>query len=130
MVARQLRRHVAGCGWFWIWALVGCGAAFGWLVMGVLAIPATALVLWPLLARPAIRSSAYGLVTGVGVPLLYVAWLQRAGPGTTCWHTATGGGCDQHLNPLPWLVAGVGLFTAGLVAHARSERDRRSRSLG
>jgi hypothetical protein len=41
-----------------------------------------------------------------------VAWVQRDGPGTTCWHTATGGGCDQHLNPLPWLVIGIALFVA------------------
>jgi hypothetical protein len=112
-------RHLAGCGWFWVWALVGAGTAFGLLVLGMLAIPVIALVLWPLVSRPAIRRSAYGLVTGFGLPLLYVAWLQRAGPGTTCWHTATGGGCDQHLNPLPWLIVGIALVTAGLVAHAR-----------
>jgi hypothetical protein len=48
-----------------------------------------------------------------------VAWVQRDGPGTTCWRTATASGCDQHLNPLPWLLAGAALFVAGFVAHAR-----------
>lgn len=61
-------------------------------------------------ARPAIRRSAFGFVTGVGLLLLYVAWLQRAGPGTTCWQRGTASGCDQHLNPLPWLIAGLVLF--------------------
>jgi hypothetical protein len=31
----------------------------------------------------------------------------------------TASGCDQHLNPLPWLVAGAALVVAGFVAHAR-----------
>jgi len=51
--------------------------------------------------------------------MLYVAWVQRAGPGTTCWHTATASGCDQHLNPLPWLLAGIAMFVGGIVAYAR-----------
>jgi hypothetical protein len=70
-------------------------------------------------SKPAIRRSAFGLLTGVGVLLLYVAWVQRAGPGTTCWQTATGSRCDEHLNPLPWLVAGIATFIGGIVGHTR-----------
>jgi hypothetical protein len=70
-------------------------------------------------SRDAIRRSAFGLVSGAGVLLLYVAWVQRAGPGTTCWHTASASGCDQHLNPLPWAIAGLLLFVAGIVGQAR-----------
>ena len=56
----------------------------------------------------------FGLLSGAGVLLLYVAWAQRAGPGTTCWHTQTASGCDQNLNPLPWLLAGIVLsFSRG-----------------
>jgi hypothetical protein len=70
-------------------------------------------------SRPAVRRSAFGLLTGAGALLLLVAWLQRAGPGTTCWHTATASGCEQHLNPLPWLLLGIALFAGGIAAHAR-----------
>jgi len=70
-------------------------------------------------SRPGIRRSAFGVLSGAGALLLYVAWVQRAGPGTTCWHTQTASGCDQHLNPLPWLVAGMVLFVGGIAAHAR-----------
>jgi hypothetical protein len=70
-------------------------------------------------SRPAIRRSAFGLLTGAGALLLLVAWLQRTGPGTTCWHTAAASGCDQHLNPLPWLLLGIALFVGGIAAHAR-----------
>lgn len=111
--------HAVGCRWFWVWALFGVAAAFGLLVLGVLAIVPTALVGCVLAARPAIRRSAFGFVSGVGLLLLYVAWLQRAGPGTTCWQSGTSSGCEQHLNPLPWLFAGLALFLGGVIAHAR-----------
>jgi hypothetical protein len=70
-------------------------------------------------SRPEIRRSAFGLFSGAGALLLHVAWVQRAGPGTTCWQTQTASGCDQHLDPLPWLIAGIGLFVGGIAAHAR-----------
>jgi hypothetical protein len=70
-------------------------------------------------SHPPARRSAFGLLSGTGLLLVYVAWLQRAGPGTTCWRTASASGCTQHLNPLPWAVAGTALFIAGIVGHAR-----------
>ena len=113
------RQHRTGCGWFWAWALVGCAAALGAVALGLLALAPAALAGALLASRPAIRRSALGLRTGAGALLLYVAWVHRAGPGTTCWHTATASGCDQHLNPLPWLLAGSALFIGGIVGHAR-----------
>ena len=62
---------------------------------------------------------AFGLLTGVGFFLLYVAYVQRQGPGTTCWSSATASGCDEHLDPRPWLIAGVVFAVAGVIAHAR-----------
>ena len=109
----------SGWGWFFVWALLGSAAALGALSLGpLLLLPVAALgvFLW---SRPRVRRSAFGLLAGAGTLLLYVAWVQRDGPGTTCWHTATGAGCDQHLNPLPWLLIGMALLAAGVVAHAR-----------
>src|SRR5207253_2192774 len=68
-------------------------------------------------SRPSIRRSAFGLLFGVGAILLYVAYVQREGPGTTCWHTATASGCDQHLNPIPWLVVGLLLLACSIIGH-------------
>jgi hypothetical protein len=114
-----LRAHIADCRWFWVWALVGGAGALGFVSLGVLVLAPVAVTGWLIASRPAIRSSAFGLLSGVGVLLLYVAWLQRAGPGPTCWQTASASGCDQHLNPLPWLLVGIALFVGGIVAHAR-----------
>jgi hypothetical protein len=119
LLQHSTRTHAVGCSWFWAWALVGCASAFGLLVAGMLALAPVAAVIWLMASRPTIRRSAFGIVTGVGVPLLYIAWVQRAGPGTTCWQTASASGCDQHLNPLPWLFIGFALFVGGIIAHAR-----------
>jgi hypothetical protein len=113
------RAHLARCGWFWAWALVGSAAALGLVSLGpILAAPVFVIAVL-MRSRPEIRRSAFGLLSGAGALLLYVAWVQRAGPGTTCWQTQTASGCDQHLNPLPWLVVGIALFVGGIAAHAR-----------
>jgi hypothetical protein len=116
----QTALRSGGWGWFFVWALFGSSWALATVSLGPLLLVPTALLgifLWR--RRPEARRSAFGLLTGAGTLLLYVAWLQRDGPGTTCWHTATGSGCDQHLNPLPWLIVGAALVLTGFVAHAR-----------
>jgi hypothetical protein len=115
------RAHAADCRSFWAWALVGSGATLGVVSLGVLVLAPVILMGWLLASTPAARRSACGLASGAGALLLYVAWLQRAGPGVTCWHTATASGCDEHLNPLPWLLAGLVLFVGGIVAQARRD---------
>jgi hypothetical protein len=93
-----------------------------WVWFGPLALVPAAAFAALLLARPAGRRSAFGAVSGAGLLLLYVAYVNRAGPGTTCWRTATANACDEHLNPMPWLAIGVLLVITGLVAHARATR--------
>lgn len=88
------------------------------------AVPAVIIVILAIV-RPARFGSAFGLLSGVGVMLLFVAFLQRRGPGTVCWQTATAAGCDEYLDPLPWLVAGLALLSAGLIAHSRRMRRER-----
>ena len=113
------RAHLAGCGWFWAWALLGAAAALGALSLGPILVAPLFVIAAPMASRSSIRRSAFGLLSGAGALLLYVAWVQRAGPGTSCWQTQTASGCDEHLNPLPWLIAGIGLFVGGIAAHAR-----------
>jgi hypothetical protein len=111
--------HAVGCRWFWAWAAFGAAATLACLSLGVLAAPPLVTAGWLLAARRARRRSAFGILSGAGLMLVYVAWLQRAGPGTTCWQSGTASGCGEQLNPLPWLAAGVALFAAGIVGHAR-----------
>jgi hypothetical protein len=113
------RAHLAGCGWFWAWALLGLAAALAAVSLGPILLAPVIAIAWLMASRSSIRGSAFGLLSGAGALLLYVAWVQRAGPGTTCWQTQTASGCDQHLNPLPWLIVGIALFVGGIAAHAR-----------
>jgi len=115
----EIARRSGGWGWFLLWALLGTATALGAVSLGpLLLVPVTlfGLFLW---TRPAVRRSAFGLLTRAGALLLFVAWVQRDGPGTTCWHTATASGCDQHLNPLPWLIAGAVLVVSGFFGYVR-----------
>jgi hypothetical protein len=117
--------QVEGWGWFCVWGAVGAAAALGIVSLGPLAlVPAILAAAILLRHREGRRRSAFGLLSGVGVILLIVAWVQRSGPGTTCWHTATSSGCEHHLNPIPWLIVGLGLLVAGVLAHRARERNK------
>ncbi len=119
----QLRPpHAITCVWFWAWAAVGALAVSS-IFLGILTAP-PALLLGVLVATVGDRNhrSTFGLLTGAGLPLLWVAYVQRQGPGTICWHTASSAGCDQYLNPLPWLVVGITMVLAGLVGQTRQRR--------
>jgi hypothetical protein len=54
---------------------------------------------------------------------LYVAYVQRKGPGTVSWHTATAGGTDTYMDPRPWLVAGLLLIVIGVAAFLWRKRN-------
>ena len=105
IAARRL--HLVGCAWFWVWALVGVGLALAFLSLGTLALIPVVLVGAFLARRHPVNP--FGLLSGVGLMLLVVAYIQRSG--------------DSY-DPIHWLVAGLALFTAGLVGHAW--RTRRS----
>jgi hypothetical protein len=114
-------RHLGRCGWFWAWAVVGAAGALGLVSLGPIAL-GPALLAGIAMSRSETGSrSSFGLFAGAGLLSLFVAYVQRDGPGTTCWHTATATGCDQHLNPLPWLVVGGVLLIGAVVAQGRQK---------
>jgi hypothetical protein len=120
---------------FCIWAVVGVIFGFALLIFPTLGVVLVLIGLGLAATRRALRRSWFGALAGVGATLLYVAFVQRHGPGIVCWQTATESGCDEYLNPWPWLVAGAALVVAGLVAQARriragSPRSARDRQRG
>jgi hypothetical protein len=105
---------------FWVWAIVGVGFGFGITSLGLLTVPASTLVAVFLLRRPRLRESAYGVLVGMGALPLFVAYDNREGPGTVC-HTfdhGRGTQCDGLSDPRKWLLAGLVLIVAGLIAQA------------
>jgi hypothetical protein len=107
------------CGWFWAWAAIGAAFASGLISLGPIAVVPATIAAAAMARSPHSARSLFGLLAGAGLLCLFVAYVQRDGPGTTCWHTAAGSGCDQHLNPIPWLVAGVLLILGAVTGQMR-----------
>ena len=105
-----------GWGWFLAWAVLGGAAALGLVSLGFLLLVPAAAVAALLGSRAAARRSAFGVLAGAGVLLLVVAYLNREGPGTTCWQRGAASGCDEHSDPLPWLVVGAVFLIGGILA--------------
>lgn len=99
---------------FWLW-LAG-GAVFTFLG---LSFPSALFIGFPLLAVVATvlswRCWLPGYLLGTSLPLLWVAWKNRGGPGFVTFETDTGGGGYELLDPLPWLLVGLGLVAAAVV---------------
>ena len=100
--------------WFLAWVVVGVGVALGISTLGVFAVPVALLIAILLVVSRHAGRPAFGLLAGMGLVSLYVAYVQRNGPGTVYWHTATSSGADQYMDPRPWLVAGILLVVIGL----------------
>jgi hypothetical protein len=118
--ASSRRPHLVRCGWFWAWAAVGVAGALGLISLGPIVLGPAIIAGGAMSRSRAGLRSAFGLLAGAGLLSLFVAYVQRDGPGTTCWHTATASGCDQHLNPVPWLVVGLLLVVCAVLAQTRS----------
>lgn len=110
------RPPVWAYGW---WVLVSALLCFGFLAMLTIGLPfvllglalgATGLVLG------ATRSLALtAFPAGFAVPLFYIAWLNRDGPGTICSSTATSTQCEEQWDPWPWAIVGCGLIVLSVV---------------
>ena len=112
---------------FIVFALIGAGFILGFLTLSVLFVVPIVVAVVLMAVRPNVLKSTFGLMAGAGLVLIYVAYVQRRGPGTVCWQTATASGCDEYLNPWPWLVVGITLVVAGILAHvSRMRREPQS----
>ena len=110
--------------WFAAWALTGTAGLLGLVALGPILLGPAVLLGAVLSSRPTARQWRAGLPAGAGLVFLYIAYVQRHGPGTTCWHTATRSGCDQSLNPVPWLVLAV-LLLGRAVLSTRARASHR-----
>lgn len=95
-------------------------------ILGLIALPAAALVSWPV-SRYSNGTGTPGIVSGLGAPCLYVAYLNRQGPGNLCTSYAGGGqSCTQETNPVFWAAVALVLIATGLIIFmALQHRDHR-----
>ncbi|WP_329122687.1 hypothetical protein [Streptomyces sp. NBC_01465] len=117
-----------GWGFFAAWAVVGGGCALAVLTLlsiGIFVLPVAALVALLLTRFSGWQRGLPGLVSGLGVPLLYVAYLNRGGPGTVCTTSGTGQTCTDEWNPWLWLVGALIPLVVGVVAMVVVRRQER-----
>jgi len=104
------------------WALVGASGAMviaGAFTIGIVFVPIVAMGTILLSRRPAARVGVPGVLTGVGAPLLFIAFLNRSGPGMVCTATQTsfgaGQSCSQEWNPWFFLIPALAFIVASVV---------------
>ena len=108
-----------------LWCLAGAGLCLG--VLSILTVGPFVLLVtlglcaW-LLWRVDFGWGMLGLLSGAAVPVLYVAWLNRDGPGQVCTSTATDTSCADEWSPWPFVALAVVLAGAGVVAFVRGRR--------
>jgi hypothetical protein len=108
------------------WGVIGAGASLGvlsLLTIGPFVLLATLMLAGLLLWRLDFGWGMAGMISGTALPLLYVAWLNRQGPGEVCASSAGGGlRCTDEWSPWPFVVVGVLLVVGGFVVFARQRR--------
>lgn len=112
-------RPLAALWWLVTGALIGTG------VVGLLTIGLPLLMLGGVLAVVGARSphlarpSAGLLLVGVAAAPLYLAWLNREGPGKVCHVSATSSGCADTSSPWPFLAVATALAVTGVLLARR-----------
>lgn len=107
---------------FLAWCVIGAALCFGVLSLlsvGAFVLLATLMVCGFLLWALELGWGMAGIISGAGLPLLYVGWLNRGGPGQVCTSTATSSECTDAWSPWPFVVVAVLLLVTGMVVFVR-----------
>jgi len=109
-----------------------CGALLGLalvstLTIGVVVFPFAAAMLVVGLCLRALRNrAALMMLSGAALVPLYVAWLNRGGPGQVCTVHGDVTECFGAWSPWPFVAVAAGMVAANVVALAATRsRDRR-----
>ena len=102
------------------------------LVFGVVSLPSIGMFVLPgavvvmILAGVLSRGQGWPLfLIGAALPMFWVAWLHRGGPGIRRWQGQTSSGASELLNPWPFSIAGVVLLTLAVLLILRRRALRR-----
>src|ERR1019366_1655169 len=113
------------------WFLVGAAYAVGLvgiLSVGIFVLPIAIIGTVFLARQPTSLRGVPGLVSGLGLPLFYIAYLNRGYGGQACQASGSAAAhtlayqCTQALDPWPWLAAGLLLLAASIVVFAVRSR--------
>ena len=120
-----MERPADSWGAFCGWGVAGLGMGLGVLsilTIGPFVLLFTLILCGVLLFKPGPGSAMAGVICGAAVPPLWVAWLNRDGPGTVCTTSATATSCTDEWTPWPFVVVALVLVVAGVAVFARLRR--------
>jgi hypothetical protein len=103
-------------GRFFKWLAVGAVysvALVGIASIGLFVLPFAVIGTALVMRRTNGKDGLFGLLSGLGIPLLYVSYLNRKGPGTVCSHVSGGQSCGGESDPWIWFGVGMSLLFAG-----------------
>jgi hypothetical protein len=104
------------------WCVAGGGLCLGVLSMltiGPFVLLLTLFLCALLLWRVDFGWGMAGLISGAGLPVAYVAWLNRGGPGQVCTRDSRAISCTDEWSPWPFAVVAVVLFVVGVAVFTR-----------
>jgi hypothetical protein len=109
--------------WAYAWwavagALIGIGVV-GLLTVGIVFLAAGVLVALVGFLRPGLRRGAAGAVGGLAVAPLYLAWLNRKGPGRVCSTAGSEVSCVEAWSPWPFVAVAAALIVGSVVLARR-----------
>jgi hypothetical protein len=114
------------------WFVVGAAYGFGLLsilTIGLFVLGGAVIASGALLVTRAGRRGVSGVLCGPAIPLLYVAFLNRGGPGHVCTTVGDATGCIEMWSPWPWVVAALAFLIAGSVLVRRQQHRASTASL-
>ena len=127
-------RSPAAWVWFVAWFFAGslCAlAVLGAFTIGIFVLPIAGVAVVFLATRRGATDGIAGLISGLALPVLYVAFLNRDGPGNICKISASSISCTEESSPWPWLLVAAALILTGVVVFITSPRRRaRTESVG
>ena len=116
--------------WTYLWwaatgALVSLGVV-SLLTIGIFLLAGAALLVVAGCSLAATRNGGHvGALAGASVAPLYIAWLNRHGPGTFCEPLGVDGThCGEQWSPWPFLAVGLALLAVAVTVAVRSRRER------
>jgi hypothetical protein len=121
----MVRRADSWTAFFW-WAVAGlglCSGVLSILTVGPFVLLVTLALCGLLLYRLDVGWGMLGLLLGAAVPLLYVAWLNRDGPGTVCSTNGLVTSCGDEASPWPFVAMALLVAVIGVVSFVRLHRQ-------
>jgi hypothetical protein len=112
--------------WFLTGAVIGFSVA-GMLSIGIFLLPVALAAVVTGVLRDSLRNrAAISVIGGLATAPLYLAWLNRNGPGWICESTQHSTKCSEQLSPWPFLAVALALIIAsGLVTALLAWTSRR-----